>query len=167
MPRHHQHVLGDPAGRRSDFSWRGAESVEQSDAQSAFSLHTCCRSCSASFGPAQYGRACVGQQNKPAGVEPKSSQDTVAFTPYATRLKDGFHDRLFLASSKPGSCSTCRIISAIQTNSIPANPKVTPPTHICAGMVNNAVIRDHCGRSRQDRRLMLSVAAIAILHSRS
>jgi ubiquinol-cytochrome c reductase cytochrome b/c1 subunit len=66
-------------------------------------------------------------QNNPTGIEPKSAQDTVAFTPYAT-LKDSFLIVLF-----------CILLAWFvfympnymghPDNYIPANPAVTP-THI-------------------------------------
>jgi ubiquinol-cytochrome c reductase cytochrome b/c1 subunit len=66
-------------------------------------------------------------QNNPAGVEPKSEKDTVAFTPYAT-IKDGFLMVVF-----------CILYAWFvfylpnyllhPDNYIPANPAVTP-THI-------------------------------------
>lgn len=66
-------------------------------------------------------------QNNPTGVEPKTEQDTVAFTPYAT-VKDSFFIALF-----------CIVFAWFvfyipnylghSDNYIPANPGVTP-THI-------------------------------------
>ena len=66
-------------------------------------------------------------QNNPAGIEPKSPKDTVAFTPYAT-IKDAFFTILF-----------CILFAWLvfyipnylghTDNYIPANPAVTP-THI-------------------------------------
>jgi ubiquinol-cytochrome c reductase cytochrome b/c1 subunit len=64
-------------------------------------------------------------QNNPAGVEPKSEKDTVAFTPYAT-IKDAFVLMVFcilfawLVFYVPNYLSH-------PDNSIPANPAVTPP----------------------------------------
>src|SRR5258706_226898 len=69
----------------------------------------------------------VAGQNNPTGVEPKSEQDTVAFTPYAT-IKDSFLLVVF-----------CNLFAWFvfympnfllhPDNYIPANPAVTP-THI-------------------------------------
>ncbi len=64
-------------------------------------------------------------QNNPTGIDPKSSQDTVAFTPYAT-MKDAFF-----------MCVFCLLFAWFvfympnylghPDNYIPANPAVTPP----------------------------------------
>jgi ubiquinol-cytochrome c reductase cytochrome b/c1 subunit len=66
-------------------------------------------------------------QNNPAGVEPKSEKDTVAFTPYAT-LKDGF---MVVAFCLLYAWFTFYIPNFLghPDNYIPANPAVTP-THI-------------------------------------
>jgi ubiquinol-cytochrome c reductase cytochrome b/c1 subunit len=64
-------------------------------------------------------------QNNPAGVEPKSEKDTVAFTPYAT-IKDAFVLIVFcilfawLVFYVPNYLGHA-------DNYIPANPAVTPP----------------------------------------
>ncbi len=69
----------------------------------------------------------VSGQNNPTGVEPKSKQETVPFTPYAT-IKDGFLMVVFcilfawFVFYMPGYLGH-------PDNSIPANPAVTP-THI-------------------------------------
>jgi ubiquinol-cytochrome c reductase cytochrome b/c1 subunit len=67
----------------------------------------------------------VAGQNNPAGVEPKSEKDTVAFTPYAT-IKDVFVLVVFcilfgwFVFYVPGYLGHA-------DNYIPANPAVTPP----------------------------------------
>jgi len=69
----------------------------------------------------------VAGQNNPSGIEPKSKEDTVSFTPYAT-VKDGFAMVLFLilfavfVFFQPNAMGHA-------DNYIPANPLVTP-THI-------------------------------------
>jgi len=68
----------------------------------------------------------VGQGN-PAGVEPKSGQDTVAFTPYAT-LKDGFMVAVFCLFFAWFVFYIPNYLGHAD-NYIPANPGVTP-THI-------------------------------------
>jgi ubiquinol-cytochrome c reductase cytochrome b/c1 subunit len=66
----------------------------------------------------------VAGQNNPTGVEPKSKQDMVPFTPYAT-VKDGFAMVLFImffawfVFFNPG-------VLGHPDNYIPANPLVTP-----------------------------------------
>jgi ubiquinol-cytochrome c reductase cytochrome b subunit len=69
----------------------------------------------------------VAGQNNPTGIEPKSMEDTVAFTPYAT-VKDGFAMVLFLILF---SVFVFFMPNALghADNYIPANPLVTP-THI-------------------------------------
>jgi len=66
----------------------------------------------------------VAGQNNPSGIEPKSKDDTVSFTPYAT-VKDGFAMVLFLilfsvfVFFQPNAMGHA-------DNYIPANPLVTP-----------------------------------------
>ena len=69
----------------------------------------------------------VAGQNNPTGIEPKSSQDSVAFTPYAT-LKDGFMVAVFCLVF---AWFVFYIPSYLghADNYIQANPGVTP-THI-------------------------------------
>jgi quinol-cytochrome oxidoreductase complex cytochrome b subunit len=69
----------------------------------------------------------VSGQNNPAGIEPKSEKDTVAFTPYAT-IKDGFMVVCFCIFY---AWFTFYIPNYLghPDNYIPANPGVTP-THI-------------------------------------
>jgi ubiquinol-cytochrome c reductase cytochrome b/c1 subunit len=66
-------------------------------------------------------------QNNPAGVEPKSEKDIVAFTPYAT-VKDGFFMVVFLVLFAWFVFYIPNYLSHAD-NYIPANPQVTP-THI-------------------------------------
>ena len=63
-------------------------------------------------------------QNNPAGVEVKSEQDTVAFTPYAT-MKDGFGMVAFLVLFSWFLFFTPNYMGH-PDNYIPANPMVTP-----------------------------------------
>jgi ubiquinol-cytochrome c reductase cytochrome b/c1 subunit len=69
----------------------------------------------------------VAGQNNPTGIDAKSSQDTVAFTPYAT-TKDAFFLACFLVVY---AWFTFYIPNYLghPDNYIPANPQVTP-THI-------------------------------------
>src|SRR4249919_1117977 len=69
----------------------------------------------------------VAGQNNPTGIEPKSSQDTVAFTPYAT-LKDGFMVAVFCLLFAWFVFYIPNYLGHAD-NYIPANPGVTP-THI-------------------------------------
>jgi len=66
----------------------------------------------------------VAGQNNPTGIDPKSKEDTVAFTPYAT-VKDGFAMVLFLILF---SVFVFFMPNAMghADNYIPANPLVTP-----------------------------------------
>jgi ubiquinol-cytochrome c reductase cytochrome b/c1 subunit len=66
-------------------------------------------------------------QNNPAGVEPKSDKDTVAFTPYAT-IKDGFFMVVFFILLAWFVFYMPNYLGH-SDNYIPANPAVTP-THI-------------------------------------
>ncbi len=66
-------------------------------------------------------------QNNPAGIEPKSSQDTVPFTPYAT-MKDGFMVVVFCLFFAWFVFYIPNYLGHAD-NYIPANPGVTP-THI-------------------------------------
>ena len=66
-------------------------------------------------------------QNNPTGVEPKSSQDTVPFTPHAT-VKDGFMITLFCLFFAWFVFYVPNYLGHAD-NYIPANPGVTP-THI-------------------------------------
>jgi ubiquinol-cytochrome c reductase cytochrome b/c1 subunit len=66
-------------------------------------------------------------QNNPAGVEPKSDKDTVAFTPYAT-VKDSFLTVAFCILLAWFVFYMPNYLSHAD-NYIPANPAVTP-THI-------------------------------------
>jgi len=66
-------------------------------------------------------------QNNPTGIEPKSDQDTVAFTPYAT-IKDGFMMVCFLILFAWFVFYMPNYMGHAD-NYIPANPAVTP-THI-------------------------------------
>src|SRR5476649_706162 len=67
----------------------------------------------------------VAGQNNTAGVEPKSDQDTVSFTPYAT-IKDGF---LMVCFCILFAWFVFYIPNFLghSDNYIPANPAVTPP----------------------------------------
>jgi ubiquinol-cytochrome c reductase cytochrome b/c1 subunit len=69
----------------------------------------------------------VAGQNNPAGIDAKSAQDTVPFTPYAT-IKDAFFLACFLVVY---AWFTFYIPNYLghPDNYIPANPQVTP-THI-------------------------------------
>src|SRR6202008_1277061 len=67
----------------------------------------------------------VAGQNNPAGVEPQSDKDTVAFTPYAT-VKDAFFLGLFCIAFAWFVFYSPNYLMA-SDNSIPANPGVTPP----------------------------------------
>jgi quinol-cytochrome oxidoreductase complex cytochrome b subunit len=69
----------------------------------------------------------VAGQNNPAGIEPKSSQDTLPFTPYAT-VKDGFFLACFLVVYAWFVFYIPNYLGHAD-NYIPANPTVTP-THI-------------------------------------
>ena len=69
----------------------------------------------------------VAGQGNPTGVEPKSSQDTVPFTPYAT-LKDGFMMVVFMILFAWFVFYVPNYLGHAD-NYIPANPGVTP-THI-------------------------------------
>src|SRR5690242_10230497 len=69
----------------------------------------------------------VAGQNNPAGIDAKSSQDTVPFTPYAT-IKDGFFLACFLVVYGWFVFYIPNYLLA-PDNYIPANPQVTP-THI-------------------------------------
>jgi ubiquinol-cytochrome c reductase cytochrome b subunit len=66
----------------------------------------------------------VAGQNNPTGIDPKSKEDTVPFTPYAT-VKDGFAMVLFLILF---SVFVFFMPNALghADNYIPANPLVTP-----------------------------------------
>ena len=64
-------------------------------------------------------------QNNPTGVEPKTEQDTVAFTPYAT-VKDGFFLTLFCILFAWFVFYIPNYLGH-PDNYIPANPGVTPP----------------------------------------
>ncbi len=66
-------------------------------------------------------------QNNPAGIEPKTEKDTVAFTPYAT-VKDGFLMAVFCILFAWFVFYIPNYLLAAD-NYIPANPGVTP-THI-------------------------------------
>jgi ubiquinol-cytochrome c reductase cytochrome b/c1 subunit len=66
-------------------------------------------------------------QNNPAGIEPQSDKDTVAFTPYAT-IKDSFLLSLFLIALAWLVFYIPNFLGH-SDNYIPANPAVTP-THI-------------------------------------
>jgi ubiquinol-cytochrome c reductase cytochrome b/c1 subunit len=66
-------------------------------------------------------------QNNPAGVEPKTEKDTVAFTPYAT-IKDAFVMVCFLMVFSWFAFYMPNYLGHAD-NYIPANPAVTP-THI-------------------------------------
>src|SRR5512135_1453130 len=63
-------------------------------------------------------------QNNPAGVEPKTEKDTVAFTPYAT-VKDGFFMVVFCILFAWFVFYIPNYLLAAD-NYIPANPAVTP-----------------------------------------
>jgi ubiquinol-cytochrome c reductase cytochrome b/c1 subunit len=69
----------------------------------------------------------VAGQNNPTGIEPKSSQDSVAFTPYAT-LKDGFMVAVFCLLFAWFVFYIPNYLGHAD-NYIQANPGVTP-THI-------------------------------------
>jgi ubiquinol-cytochrome c reductase cytochrome b/c1 subunit len=69
----------------------------------------------------------VSGQNNPTGVEPKSRQDVVAFTPYAT-VKDGFLIVVFCILFAWFVFYLPNYLGH-PDNYIPANPQVTP-THI-------------------------------------
>jgi ubiquinol-cytochrome c reductase cytochrome b/c1 subunit len=66
-------------------------------------------------------------QNNPAGIEPKTERDTVAFTPYAT-IKDGFFLVVFCILFAWFVFYIPNFLGH-PDNYIPANPAVTP-THI-------------------------------------
>jgi quinol-cytochrome oxidoreductase complex cytochrome b subunit len=66
-------------------------------------------------------------QNNPAGIEPKTERDTVAFTPYAT-IKDGFFLLVFCILFAWFVFYIPNFLGH-PDNYIPANPAVTP-THI-------------------------------------
>ena len=63
-------------------------------------------------------------QNNPTGIEPKSSKDTVPFTPYAT-VKDGFFMVVFMIVFAWFVFYTPNYLGHAD-NYIPANPAVTP-----------------------------------------
>jgi ubiquinol-cytochrome c reductase cytochrome b/c1 subunit len=67
----------------------------------------------------------VAGQNNPAGVEPKTEKDTVAFTPYAT-IKDMFGVSCFLLFYAWFIFYMPNYLGDAD-NYIPANPGVTPP----------------------------------------
>ena len=67
-------------------------------------------------------------QNNPAGIEPKSEKETVAFTPYAT-IKDGFLMVVFCILFAWLVFYVPNYLGIPPENYIPANPAVTP-THI-------------------------------------
>jgi quinol-cytochrome oxidoreductase complex cytochrome b subunit len=69
----------------------------------------------------------VAGQNNPAGIDAKSSQDTVPFTPYAT-IKDSFFLACFLVVYAWFIFYIPNYLGH-SDNYIPANPTVTP-THI-------------------------------------
>jgi quinol-cytochrome oxidoreductase complex cytochrome b subunit len=69
----------------------------------------------------------VAGQNNPIGIEPKSDQDTVPFTPYAT-IKDAFFLSCFLVLYAWFAFYIPNYLGH-PDNYIPANPTVTP-THI-------------------------------------
>jgi ubiquinol-cytochrome c reductase cytochrome b/c1 subunit len=69
----------------------------------------------------------VSGQNNPAGIEPKSDQDTVPFTPHAT-IKDAFFLSCFLVVFAWFAFYIPNYLGH-PDNYIPANPAVTP-THI-------------------------------------
>src|ERR1700732_3438623 len=69
----------------------------------------------------------VAGQNNPAGIDAKSSQDTVPFTPYAT-IKDAFFLACFLVVYAWFTFYIPNYLGHAD-NYIPANPTVTP-THI-------------------------------------
>jgi len=69
----------------------------------------------------------VAGQNNPTGIEPKSDQDTVPFTPYAT-IKDAFFLSCFLVLYAWFAFYIPNYLGH-PDNYIPANPTVTP-THI-------------------------------------
>jgi ubiquinol-cytochrome c reductase cytochrome b/c1 subunit len=69
----------------------------------------------------------VAGQNNPAGIDAKSSQDTVPFTPYAT-IKDAFFLSCFLVLYAWFALYIPNYLGHAD-NYIPANPTVTP-THI-------------------------------------
>jgi ubiquinol-cytochrome c reductase cytochrome b/c1 subunit len=66
----------------------------------------------------------VAGQNNPAGIEPKTEQDTVAFTPYAT-IKDTFFLAVFCVLFAWFVFYIPNFLLAAD-NYIPANPAVTP-----------------------------------------
>jgi ubiquinol-cytochrome c reductase cytochrome b/c1 subunit len=66
----------------------------------------------------------VAGQNNPTGIEPKSSADTVPFTPYAT-VKDGFFMAVFCIMFAWFVFYTPNFLGHAD-NYIPANPAVTP-----------------------------------------
>ena len=73
----------------------------------------------------------VAGQNNPLGIDVKSKEDTVAFTPYAT-IKDTFATVLFLVLL-PGWCSSCRTISATPTTTSRPTRSRPPPTSCRSG----------------------------------
>jgi len=66
----------------------------------------------------------VAGQNNPAGIEPKSAKDTVAFTPYAT-VKDAFFLVVFMLAYAWFVFYTPNYLGHAD-NYIPANPALTP-----------------------------------------
>src|SRR6187397_2663770 len=67
----------------------------------------------------------VAGQNNPTGIDPKSGQDTVPFTPHAT-IKDGFMVMLFCLFFAWFVFYVPNFLGHAD-NYIPANPAVTPP----------------------------------------
>ncbi len=95
--RDHQPLLGDPAGRRERSpSGCGAASPSISATLNRFySLHYLLPFMIAGVVALHIWALHVAGQNNPLGIDVKSKEDTVAFTPYAT-IKDTFATVLFL-----------------------------------------------------------------------
>jgi ubiquinol-cytochrome c reductase cytochrome b subunit len=104
---------------------RGGFAIENATLNRFFSLHYLLPFVIAGVVVLHIWALHVTGQNNPAGIEPKSKEDTVPFTPHAT-VKDAVGVTLFLllfaafVFYMPDSLSH-------PDNKIPANPLVTPP----------------------------------------
>ncbi|WP_333824502.1 cytochrome b [Pinisolibacter sp.] len=113
-------VIGDPI---VIWLW-GGFSVDNPTLNRFFSLHYLLPFVIAAVVVLHVWALHVVGQNNPAGVEVKSEQDTVAFTPYAT-LKDAFGMAVFLVFFAWFLFYTPNYMGH-PDNYIPANPMVTP-----------------------------------------
>ncbi len=113
-------VIGDPI---VIWLW-GGFSVDNPTLNRFFSLHYLLPFVIAAVVALHVWALHVVGQNNPAGVEVKSEQDTVAFTPYAT-LKDAFGMAVFLVFFAWFLFYTPNYMGH-PDNYIPANPMVTP-----------------------------------------